>query len=85
MRFTNIHIEWTDSGAKILATIPMTCPICGTVTETNVEHTCGEFAPREAKIAASIPKAIDIMDALRDALAAVNKPKKQRKPRKRAV
>lgn len=87
MKFTNIHIKWTDTGAKILATIPLTCPICGITTEPKLEHVCGDMErearidANEAKVDASIQKTIDLVDALRADLEASDRlnPRKAKK------
>jgi hypothetical protein len=39
VRVTNISMEWTDDGAVINSTIPITCPVCR-VSVTG-EHLCG--------------------------------------------
>jgi hypothetical protein len=47
MRMTNVTMEWEEGkGAYILSSIPITCPVCGINTESNVEHRCGNRVPR---------------------------------------
>lgn len=40
---TNIEMEWTDSGAKIISTVAVTCPACKAVVSPGVEHRCGDM------------------------------------------
>jgi hypothetical protein len=49
MKMTNIEMEWTDDGARILSTMAIPCPACGVVVTPNVEHTCGDMADKKPK------------------------------------
>ncbi len=42
MKLTHVRMEWTDTGAIVLATIPVPCPRCRKWIEPNVEHRCGD-------------------------------------------
>lgn len=45
----NIKMDWTDTGAVVLANIPMACPTCSTLVPPNVEHRCGDRLPQKKK------------------------------------
>ncbi len=53
---TNIKVEWTDKGAKILSSIPITCPVCIVEVTPNMEHLCGNMLPKESKVARKAKK-----------------------------
>lgn len=46
MKIVNIDMEWTDNGARVLSSLPMRCPRCEVSVDTNVEHLCGDRAPK---------------------------------------
>ena len=48
MKFTNIEMEWTDTGARITSSMPLPCPVCGEIVTPNVEHLCGDMAEPES-------------------------------------
>jgi hypothetical protein len=49
LKTTNIEMDWTDTGARVLSSIPLPCPRCQTAVEANVEHLCGDKAPGPKK------------------------------------
>lgn len=56
MKFTNIQMEWTDTGARVLSSIPLPCPRCDVQVAANVEHLCGDRAPKPKRAHASLTK-----------------------------
>jgi hypothetical protein len=44
MKYTNIEMDWTANGAKVLSSLAIPCPVCQTVVTPNVEHLCGDSA-----------------------------------------
>lgn len=46
MKLTNIEMDWSDTGARVLSSLPLPCPLCGVVVTPNVEHLCGDRAPK---------------------------------------
>lgn len=41
-KFTSIEMDWTDTGARVLSSMPIPCPTCGSVVAPNIEHVCGD-------------------------------------------
>lgn len=39
---TNIKMDWTDTGAVVLANVAIGCPVCGAQVQPNIEHRCGD-------------------------------------------
>jgi len=42
MNFTQIEMEWTDKGARVVSTIAINCPRCHETVPANSEHRCGD-------------------------------------------
>jgi hypothetical protein len=42
LKVTNIEMDWTDTGGRVLSSIPIPCPACGVVVTVNVVHLCGD-------------------------------------------
>lgn len=48
MKITSIDMDWTNTGARVLSSLAIPCPACGQVVTPNVEHLCGDRAPKAA-------------------------------------
>jgi hypothetical protein len=49
-KFTNISMEWNESGALVNSTMPIDCPRCGEQVKAGIEHRCGDrVIPEEPK------------------------------------
>lgn len=46
MKMTEIKMDWTDDGADVLSTIPISCPRCGVMATPGVRHLCGDRIPK---------------------------------------
>lgn len=49
MTLTNIEMEWTDSGARVLSTKCIPCPRCHFNVTPNEVHLCGDRVPKPPK------------------------------------
>jgi hypothetical protein len=49
MKYTNIEMDWTANGAKVLSSLAIPCPVCQTVVTPHVEHLCGDRLPKPKK------------------------------------
>ena len=45
-KFTNIQMDWTDTGARVLSSVAIHCPACGVEVDPDIEHLCGDRVPK---------------------------------------
>lgn len=57
MKFTNIEMDWTDTGGRVLSTVVIRCPACGFMVPANIEHLCGDRVERPKEPAKRIKRA----------------------------
>lgn len=49
IKMTTIDMDWTDTGGRVLSSVPIKCPCCGDSVRPNVEHLCGDRLPSPPK------------------------------------